>query len=59
METRDLELDQKGLEVLEQVGALKKASETLKTVTQACSTTPEEVGSWITIIGKAILSVFK
>ena len=59
METQDLELDQKGMEVLEQVGTLKKASEILKNVTHTCETTPEEIGSWITVLGRAILSIFK
>ena len=49
-----------GDEVMKAIGGLANATSDLK-AEQANSSkvAPEEVGSWITVIGKALLSIFK
>jgi len=49
----------KGNEVAEQIGALKQLAKNLKQVNGGEDVDAEEVGKWITVIGKALLAVFK
>ncbi len=48
-----------GNQVAEQIGALKQLAKNLKQPTDGEDIDPEEVGKWITVIGKALLAVFK
>ena len=49
----------KGDAVMKQVDVLKDATDALKELTQNKDGDKEEVGSWITIIGRALLAIFK
>ena len=48
-----------GEEVVKQIGALGQQVEELEHVEHEIGPEPEEVGSWITVIGKALLAIFK
>ena len=49
-----------GNEVMKKVGKLNAASKALKKVTKENQKpSSEEVGEWITVIGKALLAIFK
>ncbi len=49
-----------GDEVMKAVGALESATTKLiSEQAKTCKVDPVEVGSWITLIGKALLSIFK
>jgi hypothetical protein len=52
------DLDQKGDEVVKQVGKLTGLAEKLKKDQEDCKVSQEEVGSWVTTIGKALISIF-
>ncbi len=56
---KEIEIDSKGDEVLKKVGELTQATETLEQETEICDAEPEEVGTWITVLGKAFLGIFK
>ena len=45
--------------ILEDVGALKELTDLLTKEETACQEDKDEVGSWITVIGKALLAIFK
>ena len=52
--------DEAGDALMKAVGALEGATADLKSEqAKSCKTDPNEVGNWITIIGKALLSIFK
>lgn len=55
----ELEFTTKGDSVMEQVGAVKEAAKALTEATDISNDEQEEVSGWITIIGKALLSIFK
>lgn len=59
MDTKELTLGEKGDEVMKQTGILKEATDLLKDLSQNDKADKEEVGSWLTILGKAILAIFK
>lgn len=59
MDIKDLTLNEKGDEVMKQTGILKEATDLLKDLSQNDKDHKEEVGSWLTILGKAILAIFK
>lgn len=59
METNENESVTKGDEVMKSIGELKQVTQDLKEATKQHETDPEEVGNWITTIGKAILAIFK
>ena len=46
-------------EVLKKVGELTQATEDLNASSQECAAEPEEVGTWLTSIGKAIIAIFR
>lgn len=47
-------------EVMQAVGELNESTKNLKSETQCrCKADPEEVGSWISVIGKALVSILK
>ncbi len=52
-------LDQKGDDVMTQIGVLGERSEGLKDPSDEAEADPEEVGRWITTIGRALLAIFK
>jgi len=41
------------------VGALDEATQKAKADKETCDASQDEVGSWISVIGKAILTIFK
>ncbi len=59
MNDDELELKTKGEEVLKHIGALKESTEALNEITQETNEEQMEVAGWITLIGKALLSIFK
>lgn len=48
-----------GDEVMHQVGILDQAAENLKEQDLEDEVDPEKVGNWITVIGKALMAIFK
>ena len=48
-----------GDELMKQIGVLGDHVEELGKVKQEMDLEPEEVGTWITAIGKALLAIFK
>ncbi len=55
----DFESESKGDSVMEQVGAVKAAAKALNDSVDESKDEQEEVSGWITLIGKALLSIFK
>ena len=51
--------EDKGGEVLKEVGALSALIRELTKESSDCETDQEAVGSWITVIGRALLAIFK
>ena len=49
----------KGDDTMKAVGALESAVAALENDKSDCGVDKEEVGSWITILGRALLSIFK
>ena len=45
--------------VMKAVGALDQATQDLKDVNPGADVDPEEVGHWITAIGRALMAIFK
>ena len=56
---QDSSLDHKGDEIMKQIGVLEERSGELENVADEINADPEEVGKWITVIGKALLAIFK
>jgi len=59
MNQDNFETESKGDLVMEQVGAVKEAAKALNDSVDESTDEQEEVSGWITIIGKALLSIFK
>lgn len=59
MSNGNTEIGNAGDEVLKQVGVLTDAIAQLKDLGPEQSVDPEEVGRWITIIGRAIVVILK
>lgn len=59
MEPNENEIGTKGDDVMQAVGELKRLTHDLKEATKGNDVDPEEIGSWLTTIGKAILAIFK
>lgn len=59
MEPTENETGTNGDEVMKSIGELKQVTKDLEEATKESETDPEEVGNWITTIGKAILAIFK
>jgi len=55
----DQESITEGDKVMKAVGELREATEALEREADDCETDPEEVGSWITTIGKALIGIFR
>ena len=52
-------LEDKGGEVLTEVGALTELTRELTKDNSDCDTEKDEVGSWITVIGRALFAIFR
>jgi hypothetical protein len=48
-----------GENVLQQIGALNEAADHFEKSDPVETVEPEEVGKWITVIGRAIAAIFK
>jgi len=48
-----------GENILQQIGALNEATDHLDKLDPVDTVEPEEVGKWITVIGRAIAAIFK
>lgn len=48
-----------GEQVLQQIGVLNEATDHLGEVCPVETVEPEEVGRWITVIGRALAAIFK
>ena len=59
MSNNEAAISNAGDEVLKQVGVLTDAITQLKDLGPAQGVDPEEVGTWITIIGRAIAVILK
>ena len=57
--TNGTEISNAGDQVLQQIGVLNEATDHLKGLDPVESVEPEEVGKWITIIGRALAAIFK
>ena len=51
--------EDRGGEVLTEVGALNELTKVLTKNNSDCEADQEDVGSWITVIGRALLAIFK
>ena len=59
MATNENSVETKGNEVMKAVGELKQRTRNLDKVNSETDSDAKEIGSWITIIGKALLAIFK
>ena len=59
MENDKSTFEEIGNEVMKAVGALDEATQKTKADKETCDASQDEVGSWISVIGKAILTIFK
>lgn len=59
MNQDNFETESKGDSVMEQVGAVKEAAKALNDSVDQSTDEQEEVSGWITLITKALLSIFK
>lgn len=48
-----------GDEVVKQIGVLEEATDHLEQIPVEETVEPEEVGRWITVIGRALAAIFK
>lgn len=48
-----------GEQVVQQIGALSEAADQLNEECPVENVEPEEVGRWITVIGRALAAIFK
>lgn len=48
-----------GESVLRQIGELNEATAQLEELDEDVTVEPEEVGKWITVIGRALAAIFK
>lgn len=53
------EISDAGEQVVQQIGVLNEAADHLEEVCPKDSVEPEEVGRWITVIGRALAAIFK
>ena len=51
--------DTAGDEVVKQIGVLTEATDHLEEIPHEEAVEPEEVGRWITVIGRALAAIFK
>lgn len=59
MENDKSTFEEIGNKVMKAVGALDEATQKTKADKESCDSSQDEVGSWISVIGKAILTIFK
>ena len=57
--TNGIETGDAGEQVLQQIGVLSEATDHLEEVQPVETVDPEEVGRWITVIGRALAAIFK
>lgn len=57
--TKGTEISDAGDQVLQQIGVLNEATDHLEGLDPVESVEPEEVGKWITVIGRALAAIFK
>ena len=55
--TNDSTFEQKGNEVAAEAGRLGALMDELNSENGSCANEPQEVGNWITAIGKAVLAI--
>ena len=55
----ELERKTKGEDVLKQIGVLEASTNALNDATEETKDQQTEIETWITLIGKALLSIFK
>ncbi|MGE0175139.1 MAG: hypothetical protein AB7T49_20255 [Oligoflexales bacterium] len=53
------EISEAGDLVLQQIGVLNEATDHLEELDLVETVEPEEVGKWITVIGRALAAIFK
>jgi hypothetical protein len=53
------EITDAGEQVVQQIGVLNEATDQLKEECPDEKVEPEEVGRWITVIGRALAAIFK
>ena len=54
----DSTFEQEGNEVAAEAGRLGALTDELKSENGSCAGEPQDVGNWITAIGKAVLAIF-
>ena len=59
MSTKGTEISNEGDQVMQQIGVLNEATDNLEELEPAEAVEPEEVGKWITVIGRALAAIFK
>jgi hypothetical protein len=59
MDKIELEVGEKGNDVMKAVGSLKEMSQDLRDATKDCDKYAEDVGHWLGILAKALLAIFK
>jgi len=59
MSTKGTEISDTGDQVMQQIGVLNEATDHLEELEPAEAVEPEEVGKWITVIGRALAAIFK
>ena len=57
--TNDIPASDAGENVLQQIGALNEATNHLEEIGSVETVEPEDVGRWITVIGRALAAIFK
>ena len=57
--TNGTEISDVGEQVLQQIGVLKEAADHLEQVEPVETVDADEVGTWITVIGRALAAIFK
>ena len=57
--TKGTEISDAGDQVLQQIGVLNEATDHLEGLEPVEAVEPEEVGKWITVIGRALAAIFK
>ena len=57
--TNGIVISNAGDQVLQQIGVLTEATDHLESLAPVETVEPEEVGKWITVIGRALAAIFK
>ena len=59
MSTNGTKISDAGDQVMQQIGVLNEATDHLESLDPVETVEPEEVGKWITVIGRALAAIFK